>query len=197
MQALEGREGPSPTLHLSRALSLPGVAGMSPLGRDRESSLLCAPSQGAWRSCGAGIRTPRPRGRKRGQRGKKGLTEEPGRRQHPDSPPTLTVQGVKVNEHSPPQPRSGPAGTRPGGQHWTPGHESLIATMEPDLSRGWSLSIKGRGSTPWPGRPHRLRPDSTVPLSDTSTAGRGWLPIKLYLQQRMKGQSQVKKLWQV
>lgn len=86
MQALEGREGPSPTLHLSRALSLPGVAGMSPLGRDRESSLLCAPSQGAWRSCGAGIRTPRPRGRKRGQRGKKGLTEEPGRRQHPDSP---------------------------------------------------------------------------------------------------------------
>lgn len=55
-------------------------------------------------------------------------------------PSTLTVQGVKVNEHSPPQPRSGPAGTRPGGQHWTPGHESLIATMEPDLSRGAFLS---------------------------------------------------------
>lgn len=44
---LQAWEGPSPTLHLSRALSLLGVSGMSPWGRDREGSLwslLCASS---------------------------------------------------------------------------------------------------------------------------------------------------------
>lgn len=78
---LQAWEGPSPTLHLSRALSLLGVSEMSPWGRDREGSLwslLCASSQGAWRSCGAGTRTPHSRGRKRGQRGKEGVRAAPG-----------------------------------------------------------------------------------------------------------------------